>query len=150
MTEPDTMRSSVIILGALALVSLTQASDSGPQGVFEIRLKKFHNSRAQDINRNCCEGLKSNGQCGGMCRTKFRVCLKHYQNQIDLHQGCTFGEEITPVLGANNLTISRSPIKFDINFKWPVRQLQKLIAFQPYLSLYIATQKPLLCHWNPI
>ena len=116
------MRSSLVTMGAMAMLSIACASDTGPQGVFEIRLKKFHNSEAKDINRNCCEGLKTHGQCGGMCRTKFRVCLKHYQNQIDLHQGCTFGEEITPVLGANNLTISRSPIKFDINFKWPVRQ----------------------------
>ena len=116
------MRSSLLTMGAMAMLTIACASDTGPQGVFEIRLKKFHNSEAKDINRNCCEGLKTHGQCGGMCRTKFRVCLKHYQNQIDLHQGCTFGEEITPVLGANNLTISRSPIKFDINFKWPVRQ----------------------------
>ena len=108
----------------ITLVTLTQNihCSGGPQGVFEIRLKKFHNSRAMTENGECCEGVRqSNGQCSGHCNTKFRVCLKHYQNQIDLNQGCTFGEEITTVLGSNNLSMSRRPpIKFDINFKWPV------------------------------
>ena len=119
MSKMKSLAASVVILSAISQLSL--ASD-GPQGVFEIRLKKFHNSRAHDINGNCCEGLKRNGECSGFCKTKFRVCLKHYQNQIDLHQGCTFGEEITPVLGTNNISnlSSRPPIKFDINFKWPV------------------------------
>ena len=120
-------RASITLL-LLQLAALATASD-GPQGVFEIRLKKFHNARAHDINGNCCAGgVPRGGQCAGQCRTKFRVCLKHFQNQIDLAQGCTFGEEVTPVLGANNLTITRAPIRFDINFKWPVRQLYKLIT----------------------
>ena len=119
------MNNSKMILASLVilLVTLTQTINcsAGPQGVFEIRLKKFHNVRAHDVNGNCCEGVRqSNGHCSGHCNTKFRVCLKHYQNQIDLNQGCTFGEEITTILGSNNLTISRPPIKFDINFKWPV------------------------------
>ena len=110
---------SLAVLSILSVICLTGAS-RGPQGVFQIRLKKFHNSRATDINNNCCQGLKRSGQCSGFCKTKFRVCLKHYQNTIDLNQGCTFGEEITPVLGSNDLLISRPPINFDINFKWPV------------------------------
>ena len=110
---------TIVAVFLSSVIQLSWASE-GPQGVFEIRLKKFHNSRAYDINGNCCEGLKTHGQCQGNCNTKFRVCLKHFQNQIDIHGGCTFGEEITPILGSNNLTISRPPIKFDINFKWPV------------------------------
>ena len=98
----------------------SSARESGPQGVFELRLKKFNNFHASDINGNCCEGLKSNGYCAGRCNTKFRICLKHFQNQVDYNQDCTFGEEITPDLGSNNFTINRAPIKFNINFKWPV------------------------------
>jgi len=101
------------------LTTISSARESGPQGVFELRLKKFNNFHASDINGNCCEGLKSNGYCAGRCNTKFRICLKHFQNQVDYNQDCTFGEEITPVLGSNNITINRAPIKFDINFKWP-------------------------------
>ena len=106
------------------LLQISDARESGPQGVFELRLKKFTNYHASDINGNCCEGLKSNGYCAGRCLTKFRVCLKHFQNQIDYNQACTFGEEITPVLGSNNITINRAPIKFDINFKWPVSNMK--------------------------
>ena len=130
-------------------LQIAEARDSGPQGVFELRLRKFYNYHASDINGNCCEGLKSNGLCSGRCNTKFRVCLKHYQNQVDYNQECTFGEEITPVLGSNNITISRAPIKFDIDFKWPVRNGK--INFFSALSMSIyRPQKPLLCHWKPI
>ena len=103
----------------IILLQISSAID-GPQGIFEIRLKKFHNSRGEDVNGKCCQDQAGSGHCRGECNTKFRVCLKHYQNQIDLQQGCTFGEEITAVLGSNNLEISRPPIRFDINFKWPV------------------------------
>lgn len=102
------------------VLQLVAGRESGPQGVFELRLNRFHNYRASDIQGNCCQGLKTEGRCGGRCHTLFRVCLKHYQATVDYDQGCTFGEEITPVLGTNNLTITRQPIKFDINFKWPV------------------------------
>ena len=103
------------------LVTITAAREAGPQGIFELRLKQFRNFHASDINGNCCQPQNRFGSsCTGRCETKFRVCLKHYQTVVDLNQGCTFGEEITPVLGSNNLTINRPPIKFDINFKWPV------------------------------
>ena len=108
-------------LGLLASLHLALAREAGPQGVFELRLKEFRNFHASDINGNCCQQQQSfEGSCTGRCNTKFRVCLKHYQKDVALGQGCTFGEEITPVLGSNNLTINRPPIKFDINFKWPV------------------------------
>ena len=87
----------------------------------ELRLKEFRNFYANDIDGNCCQPQDRFGSsCVGRCDTKFRICLKHYQKEVALGQGCTFGEEITPVLGSNNLTIHRPPIKFDINFKWPV------------------------------
>jgi len=114
------MNHILAILGLLASLHIALARESGPQGVFELRLKEFRNFHASDINGNCCQQQKSfEGSCTGRCNTKFRVCLKHYQKDVALGQGCTFGEEITPVLGSNNLTINRPPIKFDINFKWP-------------------------------
>ena len=54
-------------------LQIVEARDSGPQGVFELRLRKFYNYHASDINGNCCEGLKSNGLCSGRCNTKFRL-----------------------------------------------------------------------------
>ena len=120
---PSTMSRITMILGVLVFVLLGagQARESGPQGIFELRLKEFRNFYASDIDGNCCQPQDRFGSsCVGRCDTKFRICLKHYQKEVALGQGCTFGEEITPVLGSNNLTIHRPPIKFDINFKWPV------------------------------
>lgn len=119
---PARMNRVTASLGLLTvLLQLAGARESGPQGVFELRLKQFRNFHASDINGNCCEPQNRLGSaCTGHCNTMFRICLKHFQNVVDLNQGCTFGEERTPVLGSNNLTIHRPPIKFDINFKWPV------------------------------
>lgn len=117
-SPPSKMTPILTVLGLL--VTITAAREAGPQGIFELRLKQFRNFHASDINGNCCQPQNRFGSsCTGRCETKFRVCLKHYQTVVDLNQGCTFGEEITPVLGSNNLTINRPPIKFDINFKWP-------------------------------
>jgi hypothetical protein len=110
------LASLALLAGAL---SIAAAADR-PQGIFELRLKKFRNFHASDIDGNCCQPQERTASiCSGRCDTKFRVCLKHFQKDV-VTTGCTFGEEITPVLGANNLTINRPTIKFDINFKWPV------------------------------
>ena len=79
------------------------------------------NKQGKDSNNRCCEGFRtSSGKCSNSCSTKFRVCLKHYQATIDPNHECTFGEEITPVLGSNSIQSSRDePIEFALDFKWP-------------------------------
>ena len=96
-------------------------ANASSQGVFQLRLKSFMNKLGKDSNNRCCEGFRtSSGKCSNSCSTKFRVCLKHYQATIDPNHECTFGEEITPVLGSNSIQSSRDePIEFALDFKWP-------------------------------
>ena len=78
------------------------------------------NKLGKDSNNRCCAGFRtSSGKCSESCSTKFRVCLKHYQATIDPAHECTFGEEITPVLGSNSIFMSEAPIEFALDFKWP-------------------------------
>lgn len=107
-------------------------------GVFELKLKQFRNPNGRDNMGNCCTGRQDpvTGKCIGKCKTRFRVCLKHYQAKIDTTSPCTFGDVSTPVLGDNtidlalhpfmqqnypyNTTVSINPIQFPFDFTWPV------------------------------
>lgn len=89
-------------------------------GVFELRLGTFTNDEGRLAEGNCC------GACPGVCATKFRICLKHYQTTIDPNSPCTFGENLTPILGNNSVYLVdqstpgfNNPIKFQFNFSWP-------------------------------
>ena len=74
----------------------------------------------EDSNGHCCDGFRaSNRKCSGLCRTKFRVCLKHYQSRINVEDECTFGEVYTQILGNNNIFVRTTPIQFPLDFKWP-------------------------------
>ncbi|XP_037956500.1 neurogenic locus protein delta [Teleopsis dalmanni] len=100
-------------------------------GLFELRLKYFNNEHGRDSEGHCCSGQSdsSTGKCIGTCKTRFRVCLKHYQAKIDTTSPCTYGDVVTPILGENsvNLTNAQSiqnkdftnPIQFAFNFAWP-------------------------------
>ena len=78
------------------------------------------NRMGKDFEGHCCSGYRTaSGKCSGLCSTKFRVCLKHYQTTIDPLQECTFGEEVTPILGTNNVLVKSAPIQFPLDFKWP-------------------------------
>ena len=132
--------------------------EAGPQGVFELRLKKFSNLMQTDSNGLCCDGSSSQGSrmCSGLCATKFRVCLKHYMAHVDMAGMCTFGEQITPVVrNSDNLETNLQTIQFDINFKWPVSFFimffyevvflkKMLFSWQIYPCLF------LLCFYNLI
>ena len=110
------------ILSVSILLSIfqIQASYASSQGVFELKLKAFTNKLGKDSEGHCCEGFRaSNGKCSGHCQTKFRVCLKHYQTTIDPTHECTFGEHVTPVLGANSIFVRSPVIQFPLDFKWP-------------------------------
>lgn len=98
--------------------------------VFELELENFVNRFGKDDKGHCCSGFKNkNGKCSDTCLTKFRICLKVYQEVIDPKAPCTFGERITPVLGTNEVNFSKVSIKDFINpleFKldsWQVRMI---------------------------
>ncbi|XP_022247406.1 neurogenic locus protein delta-like [Limulus polyphemus] len=116
-------RASLLVIVVLSSIVL-QVSSSG---AFEFRLVSFSNDNGRDFEGNCCTGYRtSHGLCSGVCRTSFRVCLKHYQTTIDPNPPCTFGEIRTPVLGNNSVRLLDkkvpgfiNPIRFPFDFSWP-------------------------------
>lgn len=79
--------------------------------------------------------------CQNNCKTRFRICLKNYQAEIDLNTPCTFGAAATPVIGENSFKLTSpmsssaallenydtakkgvniDPIGFPFEFLWPV------------------------------
>ena len=91
------------------------------QGIFELRLKSFANKLNKDSQGHCCDGHRTtSGRCSGLCSTKFRVCLKHYQLNIDPSHECTFGEHVTAPGEEKRGTI----IQFPLDFKWPVSNIK--------------------------
>lgn len=96
-------------------------------GVFELRLKSYDNAQGKGDTGRCCVGSSNTtSDCRLPCRTRFRICLKHYQAKIDTSQ-CTFGDVMTPILGGNHIDLLDNrhegfvnPIKFPFDFTWPV------------------------------
>lgn len=97
--------------------------------MFELRLKSFVNEFGKDSLGKCCSGSASKtGECSGVCKTRFRVCLKQYQVKIDTTSPCTYGDVVTPILGENRINLSANvalpsftnPIRFPFEFTWPV------------------------------
>lgn len=99
-------------------------------GLFELRLKYFKNDYGKNKNGICCSGQTDpvTNQCIGTCKTRFRVCLKHYQTNIDPSSPCTFGDVMTPIVGENSMNLTAlseipnfvNPIQFPFDFTWPV------------------------------
>lgn len=113
-------------------------------GVFELRLKSFTNEYGKDNMGKCCSGSTTiNGTCLGVCKTRFRVCLKQYQAKIDTTTPCTYGDVVTPVLGGNIVNLNpdvalpsfTNPIRFPFDFSWPVST--KLLHFYILILLHI-------------
>nr|BAK53861.1 delta [Gryllus bimaculatus] len=128
------MRWSAAHAGPVSLLALFAIVQQGPApGVFELRLKSFRNNLGQRTTLGkCCSGERpasAGGACAVPCRTRFRVCLKHYQAKIDPSSPCTFGDVITPVLGGNNISLEdtapvaedgfTNPMRFHFEFTWP-------------------------------
>ena len=79
--------------------------------------------------------------CLGGCKTRFRVCLKQYQAEIDTTSSCTFGAAATPIMGENTFNFTQlstqknqpqkgssiNPIRFPFEFTWPVSIFFKLL-----------------------
>ncbi|KAK7084764.1 Delta-like protein 4 [Halocaridina rubra] len=111
---------AILLVMVVAAVCVTENSATA---VFELRLKKFVNQYGKDTEGHCCSGYRnSQGLCSGTCKTKFRVCLKVYQEVIDPNSNCTFGEAVTPVLGENEVDFTKAdlgdfvnPVKFQLS-----------------------------------
>ncbi|CAH1999088.1 unnamed protein product [Acanthoscelides obtectus] len=114
---------SRIFLSFLWLIfAFHQANSSG---VFELRLISFDNEGGKTDLGKCCSGpMSADSECEGICRPRFRVCLKEYQVKIDTTSPCTFGDVITSVLGPNPATDTPqngfdNSIAFPFPFTWP-------------------------------
>ncbi|CAG0906674.1 unnamed protein product, partial [Darwinula stevensoni] len=105
-------------------LALLQQAQS--EGVFELRLRAFHNDLGKDDQGDCCSGVPDpqSGVCSGVCHTRFHLCLAHYQVRIESGQ-CTFGVGRIPVIGDNSVFFtdrgSRNPLinSIPLNFTWP-------------------------------
>lgn len=116
-------------------------------GLFELRLKSFANDMGRNSLGSCCtEKQSANGTCIGSCQTRFQICLKNYQAEIDTTSPCTFGAVVTPVLGDNTFNLTPSfyksqqsdesinPIRFPFDFTWPVSiNIFALVENSPYI-----------------
>jgi hypothetical protein len=128
------------------------AREAGPQGIFELRLKKFHRPAGGD-DKDCAasgETTANNNGGGGECQIKFRVCLKHYMAQVDGSSSCTFGEEVltTPARYSNDSAAAVThlpPVHFAIDFKWPVSP-----SFFPTVGIVIRSTLRLIHRYYPI
>ncbi|CAG9855296.1 unnamed protein product [Phyllotreta striolata] len=113
---------SWIFFTIIGLLAVHQAELSG---VFELRLISFDNEAGKNDLGTCCTGkTKSNAECDGLCRPRFRVCLKEYQVKIDTTSKCTFGDKITPELDPNPISDTlengfSNPIALPFPFTWP-------------------------------
>ncbi|KAE8739935.1 hypothetical protein FOCC_FOCC014574, partial [Frankliniella occidentalis] len=131
----------LIVLATLQLVSAS--------GVFELRLKSFINDYGKDAVGQCCSGETGAETCTAPCRTRFRVCLKHYQARVDTTSPCTFGDIVTPVLGDNSLQMDAlqptdgfsNPIRFPFDFTWPVSKTPLVCNTPNGMAFYF----PLVC-----
>ena len=110
-----------LALATAAILASTASAES--QGVFEIKLNSFKNEFQRDSHGRCCRGYRTkSGQCSEQCATRFRVCLTHYQSQIDysLNRQCTFGEYSLSTLDT---------VHIPLEIKWPVSAVCPLTQF---------------------
>ncbi|MEQ2165200.1 hypothetical protein GOODEAATRI_014443, partial [Goodea atripinnis] len=100
-------------------------------GYFELQLISVENPRGQLLSGDCCdsEGDETDGTCGpDECDTYFRVCLKEYQQEVKTGGPCTYGLEITKVIGGNTFQFrggqkgghDTGKIVIPFQFSWPV------------------------------
>ncbi|KAK5608436.1 hypothetical protein CRENBAI_025537 [Crenichthys baileyi] len=101
-------------------------------GYFELQLISVENPRGQLLSGDCCdsEGDGTDGTCGpDECDTYFRVCLKEYQQEVKTGGPCTYGLEITKVIGGNTFQFrggqkgghDTGKIVIPFQFSWPLK-----------------------------
>ncbi|XP_018011984.1 delta-like protein B [Hyalella azteca] len=96
-----------LAFAVISFLLLSYSQQVASNAMFELQLKKFVNLNGYNYQGHCCSGFRdTNGRCSEKCLTKFRVCLKVYQEVIDYRSPCTFGEIKTPILGENEIDFS--------------------------------------------
>lgn len=138
------------------LFSHSQITHITCSGLFELRLKSFRNDKGVNSIDQCCSErqMVSGGSCLGSCKTRFRVCLKQYQAEIDTTSSCTFGAAATAILGDNSFNFTNlyassqknqpqkgssiNPIRFPFEFTWPV---SKIFFFIPFFVCFLSSSK---------
>ncbi|KAK3778930.1 hypothetical protein RRG08_034193 [Elysia crispata] len=102
-------------------------------GMFELQIRSFRNDLGLTSNGSCCNGFRKDGICSESCRTYFKVCLAHFQADIETNPNprCSFANYSTPVLGGNTMefsVLSELPVQnarqntfyFNVQkFQWP-------------------------------
>lgn len=113
-----------LTLSVLLTVSAEVCQSSG---YFELQVVSVENPRGQLLSGACCdsEGTEADGNCGpDECDTYFRVCLKEYQQEVKTGGPCTYGSEITKVIGGNTFQFkggqkATGKIVIPFQFSWP-------------------------------
>lgn len=135
----------LLLLLTTVVINIQKVSTSG---LFQFRFDSFDNPLSRDQDGVCCSDSSVSSSsfsssssssssfsdlslCSSPCRIYFRVCLKHYQNNIDIESPCTFGEVTTQVLGEDRISSPGYIVPIPFNFSWPVSFLQ----FNTFLQL---------------
>ncbi|KAI1308976.1 Neurogenic locus protein delta [Halotydeus destructor] len=112
---------STALVTVVLLTILCQVSASGK---LEFRIDQVSNPLGRDSNGDCCSKVASGSnplsQCtGGECRTFAVLCVGHYQTNLSQSNSCTFGHELTEVLGANSFRFADGyTIPVPLNHAW--------------------------------
>jgi len=125
------MMATSVIFWSTPFLFLLSLSTAAASGLFEFRIDSFENPLARDQDGNCCSNStipplirssfypSDSSYCSSPCRVYFRICLKHFQHNIDTNTPCTFGEVTTHVLGDNRLEGHPYTVPLHFNFSWP-------------------------------
>ncbi|XP_067663227.1 protein jagged-1-like isoform X1 [Haliotis asinina] len=111
-----------IVLSALLVLCAKQTTATG---VFEVKIRALYNDRGQTADGNCCSGTRTTSSCSEECRIFVSVCLLHFQNPIPPSPACTYGSEVTPVIGGNTIGVGNELddgpyiIRVPLSFLWP-------------------------------
>ncbi|XP_071962629.1 uncharacterized protein [Antedon mediterranea] len=115
--------SFTLITAIQFLLNLSKVSSNS---YFEIKLNSFSNDAKVDNIGQCCTGNSdyTNHCNSSVCRTFFQICLTNYQVDIPMSPECTFGRQVTPVIGENTFNDSFqnefvNPIRIPMEFVWP-------------------------------
>jgi len=135
-------------------------------GSFQLQLMSFVVNSWRTSDGQCCaagDPGSTAGTCRSPCRTFFRLCLSHYQANlqladVDLDLMCTFGNFTTPVVNASVLLAASShtssstssvvfvtvPAQMQFDFTWPVsvpymlyiplRMTKKILRIKCYVN----------------
>lgn len=97
-------------------------------GIFELQVLEMSNYRGEVADGSCCGGVARADPadpCPHQCNTRFRVCLKEYQNNVTSSGSCSFGNSSSPVLGGNSFTLAdpdraSGNLVLPFSFRWTV------------------------------